>query len=177
MDPIKYPSKLNIYNLKSFFNYKPISSGQIIPGMLLSFNYNSPGGVHDRSPLIYVLEAEQDRVWGLNLHYQFILLGESVQTKRAEISSITPEKNQPIQQTNNLDPKVRPEQLNGKNIQSLPEFKQTLGVNNQPLTQQKPTYTPQLLEHYTLAQQPKEILRNYLYTRVSGLQKLVFKVA
>ena len=168
-----YPKTLNIYNLKNFFNYKPINAGQIVPGMLLAFNYRSPEGIHDRAPLIYVLEAEQDRIWGLNLHYKFALLGETVQIKKSEISEITPTTQQPTQ----LDPKVRPEQLNQKNIPSLPDFKETLGVTKQPLPNKKPIYTPQLLEHYTLTQQPKEILRNYLYTRISGLQKLVFRVA
>lgn len=171
-----YPKQVNIYNLKNFFNFKLINKGQIIPGSILQFNYRSPEGVHDTSPLIYVLESEQDRVWGLNLHYKFVLLGEAIQLKKDEIQKAHPQqpKETPIEPIDNSKP--HPEQLNQKHIPSLPEFKKTLGVDKQ-IIQPKPIVIPnQLLEHFTLTNQPKELLRNYLYPRMSNIQKLVFKV-
>ena len=172
-----YPAKVNIYNLKNFFNFKTVSTNQIIPGMIISFGYRSPEGVHDSTPLIYVLEVEGDRIWGINLHYKFALLGEVIQYKRAEVQKVTPTKQEaPVEKPIEDNSRPRPEQLNQKNIPSLPEFKKVLGTDKptQP-TFSKPSYPIQLLEHYTLTQQPKELLRNYLYPRMTSVQKLVFK--
>jgi hypothetical protein len=180
-----YPKNVNIYNLKSFFDYKTISASQITPGMILSFTYKSPEGVHDRAPLIYVLEVDQDRIWGLNLHYKFVLLGEVIQVKRGELAKTQPskEEQQPAVKSNENqkpgDPTPRPEQLNQKLIPSLSETKGILKIGEKPILQAPPkkiVYPNQLLEHYTMTEQPKEILRNYLYPRISTLQKLVFKV-
>ena len=174
---IKYPAKLNIYNLKNFFNYKNVSTGQTIPGMLLQFSYRSPNGVHDVKPLIFVLEAESDRVWGINLHYKLDLLGQIVDLKKAEISKGYPETPVIAPKVDGSDPaKVQPKQINQKNIPSLPEFKEALKDKiPKPIgtTKQVPI---QLLEKFILDNPPKELLRNYLYTRISGLQKLTFKV-
>ncbi len=176
-----YPVKVNIYNLKSFFDFKPVNANQIIPGMILQFKYRSPEGVHDVSPLIYVLEAEQDRIWGLNLHYKFALLGEVIQDKRGELAKTQPsqETEKPEVKPVSGDPTPRPEQLNQKYVPSLAETKAVLAKTQPaavvPEQKKKIIYPPQLLEHYTLINQPKELLRNYLYPRISGLQKLVFK--
>lgn len=170
-----YPKTLNIYNLKYFFNFKPIGANQILPGSIVQFNYRSPEGIHDKSPLIYVLETEQDRVWGINLHYKLSLLGGIVELKKAEVLKATPQTVQPIPVPTPGDSKVKPEQLNQKFIPSLPEFKETLGVGKGETPTKKVTLPPQLLEHYTLTSQPKELLRNYLYSRISNTQKLVFK--
>lgn len=173
---MNYPSTLNIYNLKNFFNFKIINTSQILPGTILQFGYRSPEGIHDKSPLIYVLEAEQDRVWGINLHYKLTLLGEVVQLKKTEVLKATPQQEQ-SQQIEAPTANVKPEQLNQKHIQSLPEFKKTLGVDKQITPQKQITLPPQLLETYTLTNQPKELLRNYLYTRMTNIQKLVFKIS
>lgn len=175
----KTPNTINIYNLKSFFDFKASGANQLKPGMIVQFRYRSPEGVHDVSPLIYVLEAEQDRVWGINVHYKLALLGEAVQIKKAEIQKTHPTQQKqeevPIEPSE-VSAKPRPEQLNQKHIPSLPEFKDTLKVGERPKgPEKKVVYPTQLLEHYTLTQQPKELLRNYLYSRMSSIQKLVFK--
>lgn len=171
-----YPKTLNIYNLKSFFNFKSINVGQILPGTIIQFSYRSPEGIHDKSPLIYVLEVEQDRVWGINLHYKLNLLAQMVELKKAEVLKINPQEVAQEQPNTNLDSKVKPEQLNQKHIQSLPEFKETLGIDKQTTEPKKKVIIPQqLLEKYTLTIQPKELLRNYLYPRMGSVQKLVFR--
>lgn len=175
-----YPSTVNIYNLKSFFNFKPISVSQITPGTLIQFNYRSPDGINDKAPLIYVLESEQDRVWGLNLHYKFVLLGETFQLKKNEILKLNPnqfnKKETPVKDEGNINPNPKPEQLNSKHIPSLPEFKKTLGVDKNETKPKQIIIPNQLLETFTLTQQPKELLRNYLYPRMSNIQKLSFKI-
>ncbi len=178
MNVPQYPKTVNIYNLKSFFNFKAIGSNQILPGTIIQFSYRSPEGIHDKSPLIYVLEAEQDRVWGINLHYKLSLLSSAIEIKKQEVLKANPPQEQTIQTQQSVpagDARVRPEQLNRKDIPSLPEFKSTLGVDKQILPPKKIVIPQQLLENYTLTTQPKEYLRNYLYPRMGSIQKLVFK--
>ena len=174
---ITYPSKLNIYNLRNFFDFRSVSTGQIQPGMLLQFNYRSPAGVHDVKPLIYVLEAEQDRIWGVNLHYKLDLLGKVVDLKKIEVNKGYPTVPVVAQPKIEGDPsKVLPIQINQKHIPSLPEFKEALKDKlPQPVGTTKKVPI-QLLEQFTLASPPKELLRNYLYPRMTSLTKLVFKV-
>ena len=180
MEPLqkKYPQKINIYNLKYFFNFKPIPTSQILPGMLVQFNYRSPEGVHDVKPLIYVLEVEQDRVWGINIHYNFKLLEGIVADKINVLSKVKPtEKQETGKETVKTDPTPRQEQLNKKNILSQDENEAILNKDDKKtITKEvKPTYPIQLLETYTLQTIPSNILRNYLYTRTSGVNKLTFK--
>jgi hypothetical protein len=172
---MSYPKVLNIHNIKYFFDFKSTSTGLILPGMIIQFNYRSPDGVHAVKPLVYVLEAEQDRIWGMNLHYKLSLLGDMVDLKKEELSKGYPL--QPIAKP--VDPKeaakVLPSQLNQKHVPSLPETKDTLKDKiSQPQPEQK--RAPQkLLEHFTITNPPKHILRNYLYPRMSGVTKLIFK--
>lgn len=180
MEPLqkKYPQKINIYNLKYFFNFKPIPTNQILPGMLVQFNYRSPEGVHDVKPLVYVLEVEQDRVWGINIHYNFKLLEGIVADKINVLSKVKPtEKQETNKETIEKDPSPRPEQLNKKNIPSQGENEAILNKDEKKVVakETKPVYPIQLLELYTLQTIPSNILRNYLYTRTSGLNKLTFK--
>jgi hypothetical protein len=178
------PKTLNIYNLKYFFNYRTVPTRGIQPGMIVEFNYRSPNGVHDVKPLIYVLEVEGDRVWGMNLHYNLALLGEIVKLKQGEVASFV-NKQQEKQKAEVVvkpqDYKPDPKQLNQKNIPSLPENKEILKERQkkQPL-EVKPNsirYDQKLLESYTLTKRPENILRNYLYARMSTVNKLIFKPA
>jgi hypothetical protein len=162
---MKYPSKVNIYNLSSFFNFKPISPGQIYPGNLIQFNYRSPEGVHDKKPLVYVLEVEGDRIWGINLHYKFFLLSNLIQDKIKLVEG--------VKQATNTSPEPTPGQLNKPHIPNLSEIKKELDSKSIPNNNK---ISPQLLEQHQLSTIPSDILRNYLYTRISGLQKLIFKV-
>lgn len=81
--------------IRNYFNFKPTSRGQIKEGMLLSFGYRSPDRkIHDPKPLIYVLERKGDKVYGLNVHYDFNLIGGAIALKRQELE----------EKTNYLDP-------------------------------------------------------------------------
>lgn len=180
MEPLqrKYPQKINIYNLKYFFNFKPISNNQILPGMIVQFNYRSPEGVHDVKPLIYVLEVEQDRIWGINIHYNFKLLEGIVADKINVLSKVKPtEKQETDKETLEKDPTPRQEQLNKKNILSQGENEAILNKDDKKVITKevKPVYPQKLLETYTLQTIPSNILRNYLYSRTSSVNKLIFK--
>lgn len=178
-------------NITQFFNPQKIYYGSIKPGMLLQFGYQSPGGVHDLQPLIYVVEIKNDRVWGLNLHYRFNLMAEIVNSKKEELKKATKESS-PTTQT-----KKEPEE---SIISSLPKLKSFLPIkplpslksqikpkpslktpamqakNNQPI--EKTTvidYGKVNLEIFTLNTKPEIILRNYLPKRLNNLQKLIYR--
>ena len=149
------PKKINIYNLKYFFNYKSISPSSIIPGNLIEFNYRSPEGVHDKKPLVIITSVEGDRCWGFNIHYKFDLIEGLLANKFQDVNTYI--------QTN---PNKEEESLRER-VQDLREQKK-LEYLNMP----KPT----LLESFSLKTEPTIILRNYLYTRMSGIQKLSYKL-
>lgn len=149
------PKKINIYNLKYFFNYKSISPSAIIPGNLIEFNYRSPEGVHDKKPLIIILSVEGDRCWGLNLHYKFNLIEGLLANKHQDINTFI--------QTN---PNKQEESLKER-VEAIREEKKLEYLN---------TPKPTLLENFSLKNEPPLILRNYLYTRMSGIQKLSYKL-
>lgn len=149
------PKKINIYNLKYFFNYKTISPSSIIPGNLIEFNYRSPEGVHDKKPLVIVMSVEGDRCWGLNLHYKFQLIEGLLANKFQDVNTFI--------QTN---PNKQEESLRER-VEDIREQKKLEYLN---------TPKPTLLESFSLKAEPTIILRNYLYTRMSGIQKLSYKL-
>lgn len=76
--------------IREYFNLVPTSFGLVKPEMLLSFSYRSPDRkIHDPDPLIYVLEKRSDRIYGLNLHYHFALIGGLIMLKRRELEQET----------------------------------------------------------------------------------------
>lgn len=151
----KHPKSINIYNIKYFFDFKSIGTNQIFPGMLIQFNYRSPEGIHDKGPLIYVLDVYSDRVYGLNLHYDFKLLQQIVTTKDIELLGYKPKENP--------NP-VSPQDQKVGTLPTVDEIKQTIK-----------TIPQGILEKYTLNNRPTFILRNYLFTRMSGIVKLIYK--
>lgn len=149
-----HPKNINVYNIKLFFDFKAIGVNQIYPGMLIQFNYRSPEGIHDKGPLIYVLEVQSDRVYGLNIHYDFKLMQQVVTTKDIELLSYKPNPTQP----------TSGETKGTGDLPTVDEIKKTMK-----------TIPPGLLEKYTLINQPTFILRNYLFTRMSSIVKLIYK--
>jgi hypothetical protein len=61
--------KLTINNIKQFFDLTRTNPSNLKPGMLFTFEYNAEN-LHDRKPLIWILETKRDRIWGLNLYYR-----------------------------------------------------------------------------------------------------------
>lgn len=200
-------------NIHNYFDLRSVGPRQIKPGMLLSFSYRSEDrAIHDRAPLVYVMENRGDRIYGLNLHYKFALMGLLIMEKRKELEAKTGLKNK----TNDPDQTGQPNQP-GKSGQALHEapmqrtnaqsgtkiirapgpgqpVQQPAPSRARPQTKQEPEQsqgqkqkivTPprpqivripaQLLETYQLQIEPIEILRNYLFVRMSGLRKLIFK--
>ena len=154
----KRPKQITISNLRYYFDFKPVSlRGGLQPGMLVEFNYSSPSGVHDRKPLIYVMQVEGDRVYGLNLHYRFNLTAQIVESKKQEVLSYLP--------------KQAPQKEVSKDIPDVPTVEKD--IKQPDLKNIK--LPPQVLEKYLLSSQPSDILRNYLYSRITSPRKLVYK--
>lgn len=174
-------------NIREFFNFAPINARSIKPGMLLSFKYSSPDGVHDPTPLIYVLSTEGDRVWGMNIHYNFTLMAQIYNSKQIEVNA--EKKNiKPTTQTPNANPKGNEDVLNKvprlKNVLSKTKTKPSLKVNKQAQKAQqvakvssKQFALKTSLDIFSLYQRPDYILRNYLFTRMKSGQKLIYKVS
>lgn len=141
------PKQINIYNLNYFFQFNPSNISGIKPGMLIQFTYkNNKGVIHDKAPLVYVTDVQGDRLWGLNLHYEFKLMQPLIEVKQKELLQVT-------------QPKT-------------PTLKDTVKEKEGVLPDVK---VPQpLLESFTLNQKPEFILRNYLYTRMGSLKKLSY---
>lgn len=174
-------------NIRSFFNFQEINTGNIKPGMLLAFRYSSPDGIHDPWPLIYVLSKEGDRVWGLNLHYRFSLIAGLYKYKQMEVQAS--QKNvRPTTQTPNKEVKQRENPLD-----KLPKLKKVLAktktqvrpsLNKQKQQKQTKPTTPVKkipinvnLDIFALATKPEYILRNYLFIRMKNVRKLSYKIA
>lgn len=192
---------INQSNIKNYFDYRAVGISQLKPGMLISFRYQSPDRqIHDVNPLVYVVERQADRVYGLNLHYHFGLMGGLILMKRKELEAKTGyhnATNDPAPPTNKPNPINKPTQQNPNLITAKPSVQQQQQAvaaakaqerlrQQGKLPQQKPGIVqpakPQiikipsiLLETYELQIEPVQILRNYLFPRMSGMQKLIFK--
>lgn len=193
------------YNVKNYFDIKSVSKSQIKPGMIIDFGYWSPDGVHDNHPLVYVLEVEYDRIWGMNLHYKFILMADIMKTKKNELISynlLQQKYEKPIHESSHQNNSNK-ESLNEDILPHLPHLKRLLPVKAIPSFKSKPKITPiqkkgplkpgekqpevkpgavktqiplSLLEEFTLRVKPTTILRNYLPGRMRGINKLVYKI-
>ena len=186
------PNHITIYNLNQYFDFRSVTSGGVKPGMFIQFRYASPTGVHDVKPLVFVLENQRDRVFGINFHYQFPLFGEIVEMKDAQIREFiekssewkkyqkeltTPSKDEiagdeiPDVETMTDDMKRKLEREKKKAVEDQKK-------NPIEFDKKKLRFPQVLLEDYSNDQiNPSEkILRNYLFNRMSSLQKLVYKV-
>lgn len=168
------------------FDLVPLNNNQIKEGMILKFSYRSPNGVHDPAPLVYVLEVEGDRVWGLNLDYRLALVNEIINNKEKDLLPYkkvvkAPDKHQ--QEVN--------KQAEKKTLSGLPKLNKLLPIKavpsigdkkqeqeQKPGTEQKVivrNIPPILLEKFVLRTQPVDLLRNYLPSRMKGKLKLIYK--
>jgi len=167
-------------NLREFFRFEVIGSNNIKPGMLCAFMYSSPDGIHDPYPLIYVLSKEKDRVWGLNINYQFTLMAQMYNAKQIEVNQSKKEIKPTTQTPNpNANQDVLTKVPKLKNVLSKTRTKPSL---SKPKPKQQITQSAQKfnikanLDLFALQQKPDFILRNYLFLRMKTVRKLIYKV-
>lgn len=184
------PKTITLYNLPQFFNYRSIGSSSIKPGMLVQFRYNSPEGVHDVKPLIFVLEKKMDRVWGLNFHYQFGLMPMLLEVKNEQVQKYITEsyeykkyQKEIVKPKEEVITKPKEEEITQDGLPDAKEVNKEVEKKEEevPIPDFDPTkvrYPNDLLEIFINDKivVPKGLLRNYLYPRMTGLYKLTYKV-
>jgi len=175
------PRVITLYNYSNFFRFQKIGSSGIQPGMLLQFRYSSPEGIHDVRPLVFVLEKKGDRVWGCNFHYNFKLLPPLLKLKEDEVQKFLKNSSEYRRWEQEMS-KPKLEEVSKEDIPNTEELKETMPHDNKDEVQQfditKLRFSQKLIEDYANNKivMPSNLLRNYLFTRMSGLEKLLYKV-
>lgn len=57
------------FKLTEYFTLRDVTPTSLQQDNLVTFSYHSPNGVHDKAPLVIIVEKQLDRVYGFNLHY------------------------------------------------------------------------------------------------------------
>lgn len=57
------------FKLTNYFLLRNVTPSSLQQDNLITFSYKSPNGVHDKNPLVIVVEKRLDRLFGFNLHY------------------------------------------------------------------------------------------------------------
>lgn len=57
------------FKLTNYFSLRDVTPSSLQQDNLISFAYKSPNGIHDKNPLVLVVEKRLDRIFGFNLHY------------------------------------------------------------------------------------------------------------
>jgi len=177
------PSRITIYNLNSFFDFRSVSSGGIKAGMFVQFRYSSPAGVHDVKPLVYVIENLRDRIFGVNFHYDFGLMAQIIELKDEEVQKFL---------ENNSDYQNYKKQLEDPDTEemeedALPDADEVKNNMQKKVDKIEPVkdfdmrkirFPQNMLENYNNNEikPSKEMLRNYLFNRMIGIQKLVYLI-
>lgn len=150
--------------ITDYFLLKNVSPTSLKPGMLISFNYKSPTGVNDKNPMVYVLEKRMDGIYGLNLHYNMELFSNLVINQQEEINNFLeteyfkkfPDKKTELEENE--------EEFNFSSLEQK---------DSAELKRKIPT---QNLEIFDLEENESNLLRNYLYKRMTMVCKLVWKI-
>lgn len=70
-----------VFKESKYFIRKNITPGTLLPNNLISFSYKSPAGIHDKTPLVFVLESRVDRIFGINIHYDMAEMDSLLQNQ------------------------------------------------------------------------------------------------
>lgn len=160
--------------ISRYFDIIKINYREIEAGMLLNFTYKGKD-VHDRSPLIYVLEVRGDRVWGLNLKYKSSLLDEIATEKKKELKKLKETQEKEINKRKQEREKTKEKESSG--FEEEETEKET--IEEEEEEEEEVIEIPgELLETYNLKNKDQsQILRNYLPMYIGNLKKLVFKIS
>lgn len=167
------PKTVTINNLPQFFNFLTANPGSIKKGMLVQFNYSSPENpIHDRKPLVFVMENYGDRIIGLNLHYQFNAISGLLMIKDNQLKEFLQKSNEYKKYLDELKKNSKVDLSKG-NLENPVDIKKET-----PQFDYKKVKFPQLLlEDFTSdIKVSDEIFRNYLFKRMNTLRKLSFKI-
>lgn len=150
--------------LSEIFEYRNVSPSSLQKGNLIYFKYQSPQGVHDKTPLVYVLDKTFDKIYGINLHYD-----------QGELQNIIDE----IEEKVNLFLEKQWFSKNPKKKQELHaqrmEFNKSL-LEEKEYIEFKRRFNKKELEVFSEPSQKSDAFRSYLYKRMNGVSKLVWKL-
>ncbi len=152
------------FNLSTFFLLKSITPSALVQDNLITFSYKSPVGVHDKNPLVFVLEKRLDRIFGLNLHYDMNDFQDIIEETTEKINNFLetewykkfPEKKKELKESKE---EFSREMIDEKLIK---EFERRIPKRD--------------LETFFYSPKNDSILRTYLYKRMTKVSKLTFKV-
>lgn len=152
------------YKVQEFFTFKSCSPSSLQQDNLIQFSYHSPNGVHDKMPLVYVIEKRRDRIFGLNLHYDSNQLVSLVDDTNDRIDVF----------------------LEKEWYKKYPKKKQELKkqrayfyrdlVEPKDLKEITKRVKKQDLEQFYLQPQNDDIFRCYLLKRMNSVQRCIYKV-
>ncbi|MEO6303720.1 MAG: hypothetical protein ABIP51_11180 [Bacteroidia bacterium] len=152
------------FKLAQLFDYKNVTPSSLQKGQLVYFKYNSPNGVHDKSPLVYVIDKTFDKIYAINLHYDMNEIQELTEGIQTKVNTFLenkwyakhPEKRTELQQSGaDFDPSLIEKK-------ELADFKR--GFNKKDL------------EVFALQSPSRDAFRSYLYKRMNNVSKLVWKL-
>lgn len=152
------------FKLSNLFEYRNVTPSALQQNNLISFSYKSPNGVHDKNPLVYVLEKRLDRFYGINLHYDMDEMENLAQNTEDKIIRLLENS------WYTKYPKKKAELK--KNRQ---EFDTSL-VEPKDLAEFKRKINKKDLETFLVNNQDTSAMRCYLYSRMNKVSKLVWKV-
>jgi len=150
--------------IPDFFTAKDVTPSSLQQSNLISFSYKSPNGVHDKAPLVWVVERQFDRIYGINLHYDMIEFNDLLESTYNKINILLekefykkyPDKKQLLQKKKIKFDKQLLE------VKDLTDFKRRISNND--------------LEKFSIFGQNSDAFRCYLYSRMNRVSKLIWKV-
>jgi hypothetical protein len=151
------------FKLAQLFEYRNVTPSSLEKGQLVYFKYKSPNGVHDKSPLVYVLDKTFDKIYGINVHYDMGEIQDICDQVQDKVNlflenkwySKHPEKRKELQQKRiEFDPSLIDQK-------ELAEFKRSINKKD--------------LEIFNLQGYSPDAFRSYLYKRMNNVSKLVWK--
>lgn len=150
--------------VEDLFIYKTITPSSLLNTNIIRFSYKSPDGVHDKEPLVYVTEKRFDRFFGINLNYDVKELQEAVLNVQNLITPYLekeyfkkyPENKKKLQET---------KQTFNKSLITEDEYKEFMN-----------RFPKKDLEVFNIQTTNMGAMRQYLYSRMTSVSKLVYKV-
>ena len=148
-----------------YFNFSNVSPSSLQQDMLVTFKYQSPNGVHDKVPLVYVLEKRIDKFYGINLHYDMAELNSMIESKNEQLLEFYEKEFYRKNREKEQELRKNREEFDLSMIDPKDKIEFDRRLNKKEL------------ETYLLQNSGNSsALRCYLFKRMNSVSKLVFKV-
>jgi hypothetical protein len=152
------------FKLTDYFLLRSVTPSSLQQDNLITFSYKSPNGVHDKNPLVLIVEKRLDRVFGFNVHYHMVEMDEILINTYNKVNTILerefyrkyPEKRN----------ELRKKKTKFDKSMLIPEDLKTFSrrVNRKDL------------EQYLVKQKDMTAFRCYLFKRMNKVSKLTWDI-